>query len=161
MTTAADIMTKKLITVSPTMDLQVLASILEKRKISGCPVIDEEGVVLGVVSKTDLTRARAQGDNLMDVFYRAATGMVGGDAMLDDEYAPWSEGEAIETIQLGELCVADVMNRNVFSVEAGDMVSKVAQQMLEHKVHRFLVTDTGRFVGIVSSTDLLRALAES
>lgn len=161
MKTAKDVMTAKMITVPPTMDLQELAALLEKKKISGCPVVDESGVVVGVVSKTDLTRARAQGDSLMDVFYRSATGMVGGDAILDDEYAPWSEDDAMEEADLGNLCVADVMNRNVFSVNAGDKVQMVAKKMLDRKVHRFLVTDSGRFVGIVSSTDLLRALADS
>lgn len=159
MTTAADIMTRKLITVPPTMDLQELASVLERRNISGCPVLDDSGVVVGVVSKTDLIRARAQGDNLMDVFYRSATGITGEDALVDDEYAPWADSDDYDQSDLGGLVVADVMNRNVYSIDHASPVQVVAQKMLDQRIHRFLVTEGGRFTGIVSSTDLLRALA--
>jgi CBS domain-containing protein len=158
-TKAADVMTKRLITVPPTMDLQELATLLEKEGISGCPVLDDSGVVVGVVSKTDLTRARAQGDSLMDVFYRSATGIIGGDALVDDEYCPWSENDAYEQADLGNLCVADVMNRNIYTIGHDTAVQVIARKMLERKIHRLLITENGRFVGIVSSGDLLRALA--
>lgn len=149
-TTAADVMTKKMITVPPQMELTELASLLEKKKISGCPVVDESGVVVGVVSKTDLTRARAQGDDLVDLFYQ-------GGGFLADEYSPYPDEDDMD---LGGLAVADVMNRNVYSVGVADTVAQVASEMIEKRVHRFLVTDGKRFVGIISSTDLLKVLAE-
>lgn len=150
MTTASEVMTKKMITVPPQMELTELASLLEKKKISGCPVVDDTGVVVGVVSKTDLTRARAQGDDLVDLFYQ-------GGGFIADEYSPYPDDDDMD---LGGLAVADVMNRNVFSVSIGDSVGKIASEMIDKRVHRFLVTDGKRFVGIVSSTDLLRVLAE-
>jgi CBS domain-containing protein len=111
--------------------------------------VDDTGVVVGVVSKTDLTRARAQGDDLVDLFYQ-------GGGFLADEYSPYPDEDDMD---LGGLAVADVMNRNVYSVNAEDAVSKIASEMIDKRVHRFLVTDGTRFVGIVSSTDLLRVLA--
>jgi CBS domain-containing protein len=158
-TTAADIMTRKLITVPPTMDLQELATVLEQKNISGCPVLDEDGLIVGVVSKTDLIRARAQGDDLMDVFYRSAAGITGQDSLVDDEYSPWAETDAYDQADLGGLLVADVMNRNVYSIDHATPVQTVAKNMLKQKIHRYLVTKNGRFVGILSSTDLIRALA--
>ena len=150
MTTAADVMTKRMITVPPQMELTELASLLEKKKISGCPLVDDTGVVVGVVSKTDLTRARAQGDDLVDLFYQ-------GGGFIADEYSPYPDEDGMD---LGGLAVADVMNRNVYSVNSKETISKVATEMVEKRVHRFLVTDGKRFVGIISSTDLLKVLAE-
>lgn len=159
MASAADLMTTKMITAHPKMGLQEFAMLLERKKISGAPVVDDEGVVVGVISKSDLTRARAQGDNLVDLFYQSAAGVVGGDSLLDDEYSPY--GDADEVDGFDELCVGDVMNRNVFSIEAKTGLNLVARSMLDKKIHRLLVTDSGRFVGIISATDLLRALAEA
>ncbi len=160
-TKARDVMTRKLITVNPGLDLQELAALFDKKGISGAPVVDDEGVVVGVVSKTDIVRARAQGENLVDIFYRTSGGMVGGDSVLDDEYSPYSDTDwsDIDSSSLSEVRVADVMNRNVYTVEADETVQEVAAQMLSKRVHRVLVLEDGAFVGIVSTTDLMRALA--
>lgn len=160
-----DVMTRKMITVNPGLHLQELAAVFERKRISGCPVVDDDGVIVGVVTKTDLARARAQGDTLVDIFYRTATGVVGGDAMMDDEYNPYPNYdltyEDFREGDLEDLCVADVMNRNIYSISADSLVSEAARSMLDKKCHRLLVTDGGHFVGIVSTTDLLRALAEA
>lgn len=153
MKTAMNVMTTKMVTVPPTMNLVELASLLQKRRITGCPVVDEDGVVVGVVSQTDLTRARAKGDDFVDLFYSSS----GFDTFLSDEYAPYPDGDD-ESLQ--ELSVGDVMNTEVQYVPADTAVGEVASKMLERRVHRLLVTDRGRFVGIVSSTDLLKVLAD-
>lgn len=161
LTKARDVMTRKLVTVNPTLDLQELAALLDKKGISGAPVVDDDGVVVGVVSKTDIVRARAQGENLVDIFYRTSGGMVGGDSVLDDEYAPYADSDwsDMDASSLSEVRVADVMNRNIYTVGADQTVQEVAAHMLEKKVHRVLVLEDGAFVGIVSTTDLIRALA--
>ena len=51
---ANDIMTKKVITVSPTTSIKDLAKALTKNKISGTPVTDKSGKLLGIVSRTDV-----------------------------------------------------------------------------------------------------------
>jgi len=51
---ANDIMTKKVITVSPTTSVKDLAKTLTKNKVSGTPVADKNGKLLGIVSRTDI-----------------------------------------------------------------------------------------------------------
>ncbi len=51
---AKDIMTKKVITVSPLTSIKDLAKMLTKNKISGAPVTDKNGKLLGIVSRTDI-----------------------------------------------------------------------------------------------------------
>ncbi|HET8563238.1 MAG TPA: CBS domain-containing protein [Candidatus Binatia bacterium] len=51
---AKDIMTRDVITVSPTLPVKTLANLLIKNQISGAPVADKKGKIVGVVSETDL-----------------------------------------------------------------------------------------------------------
>ena len=62
---ANDIMTKKVITVSPTTSLKDLAKTLTKNKISGTPVADKNGKLLGIVSRTDVVAKR--GEKVKDI----------------------------------------------------------------------------------------------
>ena len=52
-TTAADIMTTKLVTVTPTMNVMEAAALLLKHKISGAPVVDDSGSLVGILSELD------------------------------------------------------------------------------------------------------------
>jgi CBS domain-containing protein len=54
MMTAKDLMTKDVITVPPSMEIAAAARLLASAHITGAPVVDEAGVVLGIVSQTDL-----------------------------------------------------------------------------------------------------------
>lgn len=51
---AKDIMTRDVVTVSPTLPVKTLATVLIKNQISGAPVADKEGKIVGVVSEADL-----------------------------------------------------------------------------------------------------------
>jgi len=57
---ARDIMTKDIITVSPQVTVKNLAKILIKNQISGAPVADKEGKILGIVSEADLVAKRGR-----------------------------------------------------------------------------------------------------
>ena len=54
MATVADVMTKEVITITPETPIRELAELLYTRRISGVPVVDEGGTLLGVVSEGDL-----------------------------------------------------------------------------------------------------------
>ncbi|MDE2039773.1 MAG: CBS domain-containing protein [Elusimicrobia bacterium] len=58
---AKDIMSRELITLPPDADISEAARLLSESRISGAPVVDAEGRLLGVVSQTDLTRFQGQG----------------------------------------------------------------------------------------------------
>jgi len=55
---ARDIMTKRVITVTPLTSVKELAKIMSKNKISGTPVVDRKGKVLGIVSEADIVAKR-------------------------------------------------------------------------------------------------------
>jgi CBS domain-containing protein len=57
---AKDVMTRDIITVSPTIKVQDLAMILIKNQISGAPVADKKGKILGIVSEADIVAKRGK-----------------------------------------------------------------------------------------------------
>jgi CBS domain-containing protein len=57
--TVGDFMTANLISISETASLAEAAGILDSNKITGLPVVDDTGLLIGVLSQTDLVRARA------------------------------------------------------------------------------------------------------
>ena len=58
---AKDVMTPEPVCVEPSTSIRELAEVFETNEVSGVPVIDEEGKVIGVVSKTDLIRRCSEG----------------------------------------------------------------------------------------------------
>ena len=64
-------------------------------------------------------------------------------------------GQRIEDLQ-----VKDLMSRHLVAVSADDSLAVLAQRFLEHHIHRVLVVEHGRLVGIVSTLDLVRLFAD-
>jgi CBS domain-containing protein len=142
---AKDIMRKKIITVGSWLTLPELAKVLEEHAITGAPVVDESGVVLGVVSQTDLVRSRREASDGVPLYHRE----------LD---APLSTlGLHFEEVDQSR--VEQIMTPGAISFDGETPVEKIAGAMLERHIHRVLITRSGRLVGIVTTMDLLRALA--
>lgn len=155
--TAQDLMNPEVITVRDQMTVRELASFLTDQEISGAPVEDETGSLIGVVSVTDIVRAASSGgDRLMNGHDREAHFYTRG----------WEEeisADELETLHLedDELLVREIMTPSVFAVEADAPVNTVAQSMMDSHLHRLLVVRGGKVVGIVSTSDMLALLAEA
>lgn len=154
---AADLMTRDLISVPPTMDLSTLARLFLHQGVTGAPVVDQDGLVVGMVTQSDLTRARASEDDLCDLLYSSAGRAA--DRLRDHEYGPYPGDDWGLEEGAPELVVADVMNREIFCIAEDASLAEVAREMLSLGVRRLLVTsDRGETLGLISSTDLVRAL---
>ncbi|MGB5161509.1 MAG: CBS domain-containing protein [Thermoanaerobaculia bacterium] len=154
--TAQDIMNPEVMTVTNEMTVKELAGFLTDQEISGAPVEDENGALIGVVSVTDIVRAASSGgDRLMNGHDREAHFYTRG----------WEgklSADELETLHLedDELKVGEIMTPSVFAVEAEAPINTVAQSMMDSHLHRLLVVREGKVVGIVSTSDLLSLLAE-
>lgn len=154
--TAQDIMNPEVMTVTTEMTVKELAGFLTDQEISGAPVEDEKGALIGVVSVTDIVRAASSGgDRLMNGHDREAHFYTRG----------WEgklSADELETLHLedDELKVGEIMTPSVFAVEAEAPINTVAQSMMDSHLHRLLVVREGKVVGIVSTSDLLSLLAE-
>lgn len=149
--TASDLMNPGVLTVRDDMDVRDLAAFLIENEISGAPVEDAEGRLVGVVSVVDIA-AVTSGEGL-----RLARD--GSDFFVRD----WADGfdeEEVEELPVSPegLRVADIMNPKIYSVREDATVSEVASLMLKGHIHRLIVTREDRAVGILTTSDLLGLL---
>lgn len=146
--TASDLMNPEVLTVQTDMTVRELASFLIDSEISGAPVADTEGRLVGVVSLADIAAAATgedrSGEDGSGYFGRA------WDDSLDEE--------DVEDLPLDGMRVADIMTPQVYSVKEDATVSEIASLMLKGHLHRLLVTREDRAVGIITTSDLLGLL---
>lgn len=141
---ARDVMTRSVVTVRPEMPVASLATLLSERGISGVPVTDEKGCLLGIVTEGDLMRRLAAPRD-------EKPGMFAG--LFRD--AAW---HAARYSRAHGRTAADVMTREVESVTPGAPIEAVAAVMERRGVRRVPVVEEGVLLGLVSRSDLLRAL---
>ena len=150
--TARDVMITEVVTVSYAAPLSEVERLLVENKISGMPVVDEAGHVVGVVSIKDLIERYAEDP---DSRPRRGAGYyhVSLEDMADEDY------EAFDLPEEAEETAEDLMTPEIFAVPADASIPEVAAQMYEHRVHRLLVQDGNKFVGIVTTLEVLGAVA--
>jgi CBS domain-containing protein len=155
--TVADIMQRKVLTIAPGKSLPELERALLRSRVGAMPVVDRGGKMVGIVSRSDVVRQlcleRSLGEAMADA-YRDQT---------DDAFVERSRRDVAEAIgkRMEHLSVRDVMVREVVSVPPELPVAKAAQLMLERRIHRLPVVENGKLVGIVSSLDFTRLVAEA
>ena len=150
--TARDLMRTDVVTVSYASPLSEVERKLSDHRISGAPVTDESGHIIGIVSLKDLISRYAEDS---DARPRRGAGFfhLSTEELLDDDFDAFNvPAEAEET-------AGDIMTGEIFSVPVDAGLKEIAQSMLEHKVHRVLVQDDGRYVGLVSTMEILAALS--
>ncbi len=149
---AQDIMQAKVVTVNPDLPLADFEQLLEREGVSGMPVIDNAGLC-GVVSRTDLIRTLADAEGSAEAtlaYYQE----VGGAAP-----SPISAGR-MASDQVSIKVVRDIMTTELLAVSGDRPVREVAQMMVNRGVHRLLVTEGRRLRGLVTTLDLVRAIAD-
>lgn len=148
--TANDVMNPNVLVVQEDMTVEELARFLVESEISGAPVVDPEGRLVGVVSVTDLARSVADttADRPSPDFFVS-------------EWGGTLRRHEVEGLRFGaetEMRVRDIMTPAVYSVDAETPVPEVAETLINSHIHRLLVTSGERVVGIVTSSDLLGLL---
>jgi CBS domain-containing protein len=137
-----DVMTRELIIARPTTPYKQLVSRMIANRISGLPVVDRAGRLLGVVSETDLLCRAEQGD---DGPVPTRPGRFAGHTTRSRWYKATG------------LTANAVMTAPAVTVSADETLATVAQRFAETGLRRLCVTDTdGRLVGMLGRQDLLR-----
>lgn len=152
--TARDIMSHPVICAREDMTVDELISLLRENAISGVPVIDGEGDLVGVISITDLLSISPDGlprsnDEESDFHSSPAMdGLAGASALLEPD------GEALNLI------VRDLMSRNLITAGEEAPMGELADLMVSHRIHRLIIVEGRKAVGIVSVMDILRTLRD-
>lgn len=145
--TAADVMTRAVVSVNPDTTLRQAASLMATKGISALPVVDATGAVVGLVSDSDLVRPDEAAERRRDWWL----------AMLADghDLAP----DFLAAINAADRKVVQVMHKEVVSLAPTATLAEVAGLIAGKQVRRVLVLENGKLVGIVSRADLIKALA--
>jgi CBS domain-containing protein len=145
--TAADLMTAPVMTIPQETSLREAARLLGQSDISGAPVVDPEGRCVGVLSSSDFVTWAGEG----------------GDRSPEGRptcfIAPWGEWVRIEDSPDSE--IRHFMTAPPVTAVPETPVGELARKMVEAHIHRLLVVDEDRPRGIVTSTDVLAAVARA
>jgi CBS domain-containing protein len=143
---AIDVMTPNVITVDPDTLVQDLAKLLSERNISGAPVVDKTGGIVGIVSEGDL-------------LHRSE---LGTERHTQKRRAWWLEHFASELardyVKSHGRTVKDIMTRDVATVGEDTELAEIATLLETKRIKRVPVLRNGKIVGIVSRANLMRAL---
>lgn len=144
--TAEDLMTRKVICLPQEMSMPEAARLLILDQISGAPVVDDSGKCVGVISTMDFLAAKHPQSDFQ--------GGCGSCAC--------TEWEVFDVEDLPVEAVQKFMTADPVMVSAGTSLGALARKMIDAHIHRIIVVDAvKRPIGIVTSTDLLAALAHA
>jgi CBS domain-containing protein len=138
-----DVMTRSVATVHPETPLKDVAALMVERGISGVPVVDADGSVLGIVSEAD--------------FVIKERGVVADRNRLLARVFGKSSKERAELAKIEATTAGEAMTSPALTVGATDTLQWAAEQMASRRVNRLPVVEEGRLVGIVTRADLVRA----
>lgn len=148
--TAHDVMTPDPVCVGPMTRARELARVFEEHAISGAPVLDHAGRIVGVVSRSDLLRRCACVRSPEPAYLFEPASQTDGDA---GEPAPGA------VVREPLVCVEDIMMPDPYTVSPDEPAGNVARAMVARRIHRAVVVDRNGFpVGIITSIDLLDAV---
>lgn len=173
-----DIMEPDVITVLPQAPVSELAALLDRAGITGAPVVDEQGTLLGMITVRDVVRLARE---LLEVPEASRWGMgtmlpetlgIPGDLPLDAEFFAYyvtpgggfvdmrDQIQKLPEVAFEGYQVRDIMSANPVTVASSMLIRDAARTMLDARIHRCLVVDDGVLQGIVTATDILKMVAE-
>jgi CBS domain-containing protein len=136
----ADLMTRDVASVTPGTSLKEVAALLVERRISGLPVCDASGTVLGVVSEADILWKTQGYPPERSRFLHWFVDQTGGD-----------------DVRLHARDAGSAMTAPAVTICSDTDAARAARLMVENRVNRLPVVDGGRLVGILTRADLVRA----
>ncbi len=148
---AKDIMTPHVKSVPETWTMQKFAGFLAENGISGSPVVDSDNQIVGIATLSDIADFHL---NQVETNY-------------DNQMTPEEQREArrlrqfiFEEMSRMPVEVRDIMTPILFWVDENTEVTEVAGRMMEEHLHRIFVKKDGEVVGIITSYDMLKLIAE-
>lgn len=153
-----DLMRTELVTLPTTATIREALETFESERVSGVPVVDATGQPVGVLSAFDVAQSQ----------HLSARGRINDQAgtseygFYDEEANEGSEGfdpEGYSPAMLGRETVADWMHSGIIHVEPDATLRQVCELMIGEGIHRVLVLEKGRLVGLLSTMDIVGYLA--
>ena len=146
---AKDMMAKEVVTVKPELPVEMLAAILWEHRINGVPVVDADGVMIGVVTESDLV------DQNKKFHIPTAISILDSVIFLDTAKKVEKEIQKMTGSTVGDIC-----SKTPIAISEDTPLDEIATIMSENKVHTLPVLRDGNLVGVVGKADIIRSLAK-
>ena len=156
MTLAREIMTAPVVTFDEDMTLREATLTMARKKVSGAPVMDRDGRLIGVLSESDILEeaVRKVGDEMT---CRSLSFL-----SLPYERIVRNEEVCRQFSEVGDVKVGDIMNDEVIAVNGDDDAEKALETMVRFGVNRLpVIDDDGRLIGIVARQDIMWSLCRT
>lgn len=147
MTTARDIMSTDIVSVTPETSLKDLASLFVKHRFSNMPVVDDSGKLLGIISETDLIEQQKP------LHIPTVMAILDGVFYLDSEKRFKEDVDRVTATTVGNL-----YHKNPVTCPPEATIRDMAGLMSKHKVHLLPVVDNDEMIGVVARLDMIRVL---
>ena len=147
---AKEVMQRQVISVPVDTPIKELAALMLKHNISGIPVVNDIGTVLGVVSEFDLMRKEIQ-PNEPNLWQICIWGISGNDMLEEHE-------DALRKCMANT--AGDIMTSPAITVEETDDLENVGNLMFSKKIKRVFVTRNGKLVGVISRSAFTKLLLD-
>lgn len=144
---AQDIMEKEVVSVNQQATVREIAQVLLDHKISGVPVVDDAGNLVGIVTEGDLLHKEMSPRIPHFVNILGAIIYYNGVRRYDEDFKKLMAGQACE-----------MMTKKVITVDEDADIDAVVKLMIEHGIKRIPVVKDNKVLGIVSRRDIIRAL---
>ncbi|GAB4331128.1 MAG: hypothetical protein Kow0099_02260 [Candidatus Abyssubacteria bacterium] len=146
---AKDIMTREVITVELSASVRELSKLLTERRITGVPVVDSEQRLVGMVSMRDLIREQVLALGATPEYHEIS------ELFSSALYTEESEGMSYK-----HLWVEEIMSRDLHTAEESTPIREICDIMCAYRLHRVPILRNGKVIGIVTATDIIRAISE-
>lgn len=146
-----DIMTTDVITIAPHATIREVAELMRKHAVSGLPVVDAAGKVVGIVTEIDLLTRHAP--PRQPQYIPLLWGLI---PMRLDDYSTYKE----QIRHILAVFVEQLMTSDPATIRPGDTLEHAAELMVKPGHRSLPVVEKGKLVGIVTRTDLVRVIEE-
>ena len=142
-----EIMTEEVVTVSTDTGVRQVANLLGEKNIGAVPVLDEAGVIVGIITESDL--------------FIKEKGIPFSAVKIPHLFNQWVEPRKLAAIyhEIDTHKASDVMSSPVITISPDEEVGDAASLMFTHHISRLLVVENNELVGIVSRSDIIRVMA--
>ena len=147
----SEVMTPNPYTANPKMQLEEVITLLAKHGISGMPVVNDEGEVIGMISETDLLWQESGVEVPLHIQILDSVIYL-NNPLTRDRQLHKALGQTVE----------DVMTPHAITITADHSLAEAARVFNERRIHRLPVVDaaTNKLVGILTQGDVIRTMAE-
>jgi CBS domain-containing protein len=145
----ADLMTRDVAVINSKSDVHELEKLLLEKRVHGLPVVNDDGILVGVISQTDL----------LAWHYNSG---VDGAAFYDTSRLHVTDEASLTGLQLTDIqtaSVEEVMSPPVHCIRADLPIAAAASAMVRQRIHRLVVVDDAlRVQGVISALDILQGI---